>query len=475
VEENLGELFFYADGDLDQDLYVVSGSFEFNAGSPEYQDRLYFNNGRGEFTLKSEALPNTTASGSCVRASDFDADGDLDLFVGGRVVPAAYPMPAQSYLLINEGGKFNDRTNEISPALSLVGMVTDGLWTDVNSDNKPDLLIVGEFMAPTIFLNSEGRLVKSEDTDLGQHTGWWNGITSGDYDSDGDTDYVIGNLGLNNFYKASVKTPLRVYAKDLDDNNSIDAVLTCYLKAESGEMKEFPVHFLDELNSQSPKFRRRFNYYKKFGVADIERLLTIDERKDALVLDAKNTSTSLLENLGKGKFSIKSLPMLAQIAPVNGIVSADIDSDADLDLVLIGNDYGNEVFTGRHDALNGLVLTNDGKGNFSPLSLRQSGFIVKGDGKSLAKIIVNEKAVFVSSQNRDSLKVHSSRKDKTTRYFTPEINDVSAEFILADGKQTRIEFYWGSGYLAQSTRKVSWPTGARLKVKNNKGEVREEK
>lgn len=474
LEEDMGALFFDADGDLDMDLYVVSGSFEFNSGSNEYQDRLYINNGQGQFTLKLDALPNTTASGSCVRASDFDADGDLDLFVGGRVVPAGYPTAPQSYLLVNEAGKFVDKTNEISPGLSLVGMVTDGLWTDVNDDNKPDLLVVGEFMAPTIFLNSGGRLAKSENADLRQHSGWWNGITSGDYDSDGDTDYVIGNLGLNNFYKASMTTPLRVYAKDLDDNNSIDAVLTCYLKAESGEMKEFPVHFLDELNSQSPKFRRRFQYYKKYGVSDIERLLTQDERKDALILEAKNTSTSLLQNLGNGKFSVKSLPMLAQTAPVNGSVSTDVDDDGDLDLLLVGNDYGNEVFTGRHDAFNGLVLVNDGRGNFSPLPLSESGFVINRDGKSLTKMVVNNKTVLLSSQNRDSLKVFSSRLEKTTRYFTPRKDDLSAEFVMENGTKSKIEFYWGSGYLAQSTRKVRWPSGVRLKVKNIKGEIREE-
>ncbi len=474
LEEDRGALFFDADGDGDQDLYVVSGSFEFRAGSAEYQDRLYFNDGRGNFALNAQALPNTTASGSCVRAADFDRDGDLDLFVGGRVVPAAYPMPAQSYLLVNEGGKFSDKTNELAPDLGLAGMVTDALWTDVNNDGKSDLLVIGEFMAPTIFLNSEGRLIKAPNDELQKNRGWWNSITSGDYDSDGDIDYVLGNLGANNFYKASPSTPLRVYAKDLDENNSVDAVLTCYLKAESGEMKEFPVHFLDELNSQSPKFRRRFAYYKKYGVADLERTLTPEERKDALILDATNMSTSMLENLGDGKFRVTALPVLAQTAPVNGIVSEDIDSDGDLDLLLIGNDYGNEVFTGRHDAFNGLVLTNDGDGKFAPLPLTKSGFVVRGDGKALSKIVAGNKTVFLASQNRDSLKAYESTLNSSRTIFKPEADDISCEFTLANGKKSKVELYWGAGYLAQSTRQMQWPANVKAaRMRNVRGEVRE--
>jgi enediyne biosynthesis protein E4 len=474
--EDTGSLFFDADGDGDLDLYIVGGSFEFNAGSEQYQDQLYLNNGRGEFSASEGALPKTTSSGSCGRASDFDGDGDLDLFVGGRVVPAAYPMPPQSYLLVNDKGKFTDKTRELAVGLDSVGMVTDALWTDVDSDGKTDLLVVGEFMAPTLFVNSGGKLTKSNNEELAKHTGWWNSVTAGDYDRDGDIDYVLGNLGLNNFYKASPNQPLRVYAKDLDNNNSVDAVLTCHLKAETGEMKEYPVHFLDEMNSQSPKFRRMFAYYKKYGVADIERVLTVDERKASYVLDAKNTATSLLENLGGGKFNVKPLPVLAQIAPVNGIISSDLDADGDLDLAMVGNDFGNEVFTGRHDAFYGLVLLNDGAGIFSPLAAGKSGFQVKGDGKSLVTLISNNRKILLASQNRDNIKVFSSAKDAATKYFVPELNDISCEFQTGDGKKSKVEFYWGSGYLSQSTRKFELPSGVTsVRITDSKGKTREVK
>lgn len=458
--EDQGALFFDADGDADQDLYVVSGGFGYGPGDPMYQDRLYRNDGKGKFTHASDALPQEAHNGSCVRAADFDRDGDLDLFVGGMVVPAQYPFSAESMIMRNDGGRFTNVTSQVGPEIRSIGIVNDALWSDYNDDGYPDLILAGEFMPVTIFANTNGKLSKLQDSGLDQYSGWWSSLAGGDFDNDGDTDFVGGNLGLNNYYKASKEKPLRVYAKDLDDNNSVEAVLTCYFKSETGEMKEYPVHFWDELNSQSPKFRRKFEYYKQYGRASIEKLLTPAELKDGLVLECNYTSSSYIENLGGGKFRVHALPMLAQIAPLRGIVAEDVNDDGNLDLILTGNEYGNEVFTGRYDAFTGLVMQGDGAGKFEIVSSARSGFRVRGDAKALVKIQGKNATLFAATQNRDSLLTFSSTS-ATTLAFRPEPTDTHAVVTRSDGKKIKVEFYYGSGYFSQSSRRVSFGNDVR--------------
>ncbi|HEX5169709.1 MAG TPA: VCBS repeat-containing protein, partial [Cyclobacteriaceae bacterium] len=473
-EEDMGLLLFDADGDKDLDLYVVSGGSEYKAFETQYQDRLYLNDGKGKYRLAADALPAMTTSGSCVRAADFDGDGDLDLFVGGRVVPAKYPYPAMSYLLRNEGGKFTDVTEEWCPGLSTLGMVTDAIWSDVDNSGSSDLIIVGEFMSIAIFSNTEKGLARIS-SELDNFKGWWNSIVGGDFDHDGDIDYVAGNYGLNNSYCATAEYPLKVYAKDFDNNGSVDAVLACYLKEslnQNIERKLFPVHFWDELNSQSPKFRQQFSSYKQYGRVTMQGLFKPDELKDAIQLEANFMSSAYIENLGGGKFEITSLPMLTQVAPINGMVTDDINDDGNLDLLIIGNDYGNEVFVGRMDALTGLVLLGNGRGDFSVMQTSESGFKVSGDAKGLVKIIdANHRELYVASQNRDSLKVFEKNNQKMkSQFFTPEALDVRAEIIFETGKKEKIEFYFGSGFLSQSSRRTRIPTGVKeLIIYDSKG------
>jgi enediyne biosynthesis protein E4 len=471
-EEDQGALFFDADNDKDLDLYVVSGTFEWEAGSENHQDRLYINDGKGNFQLKPALLPDTKSSGSCVRAADIDSDGDMDLFVGGEVIPGQYPYAAESYVLINEGGKFLNKTKEWNETLQFVGIVNDALFTDVDLDGKLDLLIAGELMPIMILKNTGSKFERLSNTGLEKYSGWWNSITGADFDRDGDTDFVAGNLGLNNYYKASEETPLRVYAKDVDGNNSVDAILSCYLKAEDGTMKEFPVHFWEELNSQSPKFRRKFQYYKKYGRATMENLLTEDEKKDIKVYTTTYTASAYIENTGNGTFKLRSLPVEAQVAPVNGIVTDDINKDGFEDIVMIGNDYGNEIFTGKHDAFTGAVLINDRGAGFKNLSLRTRGFKVEGDGKALGKIVTPKGVVFAATQNRDSLKLFAA---SSSQIFTPNLDDAYAEIEMDNGSKQRVEFYYGSGYLSQSTRKIAiGPKVRSMKIYNTKGDVRVE-
>lgn len=462
VRELEGMLLFDADGDNDLDLYVVSGSIEFRPPSENYNDLLYKNDGKGKFVLDTLALPAKTASGSCVRAADFDGDNDLDLFVGGRVVPGGYPLPAESYLLRNDKGRFVNVTASLCNDLTAFGMITDAVFSDFDSDGRTDLMVVGEFMSITFFKNTGTRFTKLQNTGIEKYTGWWNSIAPADYDKDGDTDYVVGNLGLNNGYRIKENHPLKIYAKDFDGNGSVDPVLACFTRASTKDtaMRLYPVHFWDELNSQSPKFRKRFSHFKQYSKATIEDVLTPDDLKGALILEANHMATSYIENLGQGKFSLRIMPIEAQVSPVNGMVTDDVNDDGNLDVVTIGNDYGNEVFTGRYDASDGLVLLGNGKGAFTSVAPSKSGFHVSRDAKALAKAFdVNDNAIFIATQNRDSVKVFANKNKTSGKARTLKLLplDSRAEFVYANGEKTKIEFYYGSGYLSQSTRKVTVP------------------
>ena len=473
-EEDEALLLFDADGDHDLDLYIVSGSIESYNSQEPYQDRLYRNDGKGNFELAKEALPREESSGSCVRAADFDGDGDLDLFVGGRVVPGKYPLTPESYLLRNDNGKFLNVTREFCPELGNSGMIVDAMWSDFNNDGKIDLIAAGEF-TPVMFFQNSGSTFTKLKTEVDQHTGWWNSITAGDYDSDGDTDYVVGNLGINNNYQVTEKFPLKVYAKDFDGNGSIDPVLTCYMRESmtSSDKKLYPLHFWDELNTQSPKFRNKFSRYRQYSKATIDEVLTPDDMKDALILEANNMATSYIENLGNNKFTLKKLPMLAQVAPVNGMVTEDINDDGNLDVIMVGNNYGNEVFAGRYDAFTGLILVGDGQGNFTVMPSSESGFYVPGDAKALVNVSTNKGNLFIASQNKDSLRVFAKTKPTKNYNLMPQPLDFWAELIFDNGKKQKIEFYYGSGYLSQSTRSVQIPaTVNEVVIYDSKGKSR---
>ncbi|MBS1505474.1 MAG: VCBS repeat-containing protein [Bacteroidetes bacterium] len=472
LEEDEGLLLFDVDNDQDLDLYTVGGSIEPGTSMNIFQDHLYINDGKGNF--KATDLPNTNSSGSCVRAADFDRDGDLDLFVGGRVVPGGYPMPAESYLFQNEKGKLTDVTDQLAPGLKKTGMVTDALWTDYDNDGAIDLMVVGEFMPITFFKNNNGRLSRAIDSGLENKVGWWNSIGAGDFDRDGDIDYVVGNLGLNNNYHITDQTPLVVVAKDFDNNGSVDPVMACYLRTSmlSSETKLFPMHFWDELNSQSPLFRRKFRRYKQYSTKDIDLLFTPEELKGATRIEANEMATSFIENKGNGKFVLKRLETLAQVAPVFGIATGDFNGDGNLDFAMVGNDFGNEVFAGRYDAFTGLVMLGDGQLNFSLVPSAKSGFYVPGNAKSFVSLAGSAEPFYIASQNQDSLKVFSQRLKTPMKRFQPQPDDASAT-IEFNGKKQKIEFYYGSGFLSQSSRIVFLPEGIQnITVVDFKGKSR---
>ena len=406
IYEDLGAVLFDADQDGDPDLYVVSGGNEFPADDPAYRDRFYRNDGRGNFTVDSSAIPAITASGSCVRAGDYDQDGDLDLFVGSRLVPKQYPLPASSYVLRNEGGRFVDVTAQVAPELIELGLVTDAQWTDYDQDGALDLIVVGEWMPITFFRNEGSQFTDvTESTELAHTSGWWNCVVAGDFDQDGDPDYIVGNLGLNSRYHASADEPLRMYTKDYDQDGRIDPVLTYYIMGE-----EYPAAYRDALSDQMNPMRRRFPKYETYATTTFDELFTTTELEGAYVLEAERLTTSYLENQGNGPdghstFIVRDMPLITQTAPVHRMVTDDLNGDGHLDVLMVGNSYAPDVHVGRYDAFIGQALLGDGTGQFHPLTLGESGFYVDTDAKDIIQLKRNGNFTWVVASNNDSLRV----------------------------------------------------------------------
>jgi hypothetical protein len=458
-QENMGLLLFDADNDGDLDLYCANGSNEFPANTKNYEDQFFINDGKGNFILDSSALPVNYTSKSCLRAVDFDNDGDLDLFIGGRCLPGKYPLPVSSFIYRNDSKdgkiKFTDVTADVAKGLQNIGMVCDALWTDFDNDGWTDLIIAGEWMPVTFFKNNHGKLQNiTEQTGINTQSGWWNTITAGDFDNDGDIDYIVGNLGENSFFRASTQYPVNVYAKDFDNNGSIDAIVTVFLKDQNGIKKEYTAMNRDDIMNQLPGLKKKFLTYKQFAEADIHQLFTADEMKGALVLHANNFKSCYIKNNGNGKFELYPLPAMAQLVPLNGMIADDFNNDGNLDVAIIGNDYGNEVTDGRYDAMNGLVLLGDGKGNFTTQTLLQTGLFIPGDAKAFIKLKTADNGyLLAASQNRGPLKIFElNRKINNIPLL---INDASAQIKYKNGTSQKQEFYYGSSFLSQSARFLS--------------------
>jgi hypothetical protein len=478
LPENLGTLIFDADGDGYPDIYCASGSNEFPAGAKDYQDRLWMNDGKGNFVLDTTgAIPLNRTSKSCIKAADFDHDGDLDLFIGGRVLPGNYPLPVNSFIYRNDSRpghpKFTDVTSIVAPGLRQIGMICDAVWTDFDNDGWIDLIVVGEWMPVTFFRNDHGKFVNvTSQSGLSTEIGWWNSITAGDFDNDGDIDYIVGNLGQNSFYRASKQYPVGIYAKDFDNNKSLDAILTLFLPAEDGGMQEFPAASRDDMMKELPGLKKKFLTYKEYGHASFADLFSKRELKDAYIRHANNFSSCYLENLGNGKFRMHPLPWAAQLAPVYGMVVDDFNHDGNLDLALNGNDFGTEVTTGRYDALNGLVLLGDGRGNFSPQTILKSGLFIPGDGKSLIKLRGPRNTyLLAASQNSGPLKIF---KNNMVQQVIPLKDDDRIMLItLKNGRIRKEEIGYGSSFLSQSSRlAVINESIQKIEIINARGQTR---
>ncbi|MEM6698608.1 MAG: FG-GAP-like repeat-containing protein, partial [Bacteroidota bacterium] len=388
--EDMGSLFFDADQDGDLDLYVVSGGNEFSKRPDLLQDRLYINDNNQGFIRSQTALPKIIGSGGRVSAGDYDQDGDLDLFIGGRLSPANYPKPGISYLLENKGGKdlnlkFEDVTTKIAPELQEIGMVTDALWSDYDNDNDLDLIVVGEWMPITIFDNGNGQFNKSTVQQLNSASGWWYSLAQGDFDQDGDIDYIAGNLGTNYKYQASPDAPFDVYADDFDQNGRQDIVLGYY---QDGE--QFPLRGRQCSSEQIPTIALKFKDYHSFATSDLADIYGTKNLENAYHLQATTFESVYIKNKGDGEFEVHPLPTLAQISNINDLLVDDFDEDGYLDIILAGNLHDAEIETPRNDASLGLFLKGDGKGNFEAVDMAESGLYLPGNVRDLSVIRVGE-------------------------------------------------------------------------------------
>ncbi len=395
--EDTGILFFDADGDGDEDLYIGSGGNEYYHEDERLIDRLYFNDGSGHFVYQKDALPVFHNQTSCVRTCDYDADGDLDLFVGTRSKPVNYGWPTDSYLLENNGdGTFINNVSAI-PELEKLGMVTDAGWTDIDGDGDWDLVVVGDWMPLTYFVQQEESFYKQT---VAKTNGWWNTIVFSDVDDDGDEDWLAGNFGWNSNLQPSLKEPVRLYLRDFDGNLSKDPVLTYYRQG-----KEFPFEGLDMLSKQMVYLKKRFQVYEKFANSTVTEVFQPEELEKAMVREVFTFATVLVLNEGQKGLTVRALPVAAQEAPVMSIIAEDLDGDSKKDLVLGGNFYELQPAIGRMDASYGVLLKGDGVGNFEVIDNQAAGLWLEGQIRDLKLVKLGNKQHLVAARNNDGVQV----------------------------------------------------------------------
>jgi len=448
-DEDMGSLFFDADLDGDLDLIIASGGTSYPVGSKYYADRLYLNNGKGNFS--KEIILGGSSSSSVVAGADFDKDGDIDVFIGGRVVPGDYPQTPKSKLYQNNASSdksvpLRNIADQVA-GLEFAGMVTSAIWSDFDNDSWVDLILVGEWMPLTIFKNSQGVLKKFESASLIHSTGWWNSITGADFDHDGDIDYVAGNLGLNSRFTCSTSEPIALYAKDFDNNGTIDPILCMYIDGQ-----QHAPYFRSQLLTQLPALKKRFNTYEKYSKAAFSDIFSQEDLHGAFVLRSETFASSYFENKGNGMFAITPLPLSFQISPINGIIATDVDNDGNVDILSVGNSYSNDGFVGRDDAGTGACLLGDGKGNFRMASNLETGFRADMDAKAMNTLLVGKEELLVISNNNGPLESFSFHQDVSIRLERLQPLDAYALVTLRSGAQYKQEFYYGGSYLAQSSR-----------------------
>tara|TARA_R110000765_G_scaffold27026_7_gene66017 strand:+ start:16109 stop:19369 length:3261 start_codon:yes stop_codon:yes gene_type:complete len=402
--EDIDALFVDINNDGFTDLYVVSGGNEYPKNDFHYTDRIYLNQGNGIFK-KGAILNSARISGSTVKAADYDGDGDLDLFIGARHTPQQYPNPASSMLLINDNGQLSNKTESLSPQLLNMGMVTDAIWSDYDNDSDLDLIVVGEWMPITIFENNNGSLSKLEMEDFKSSYGWWFSIEQGDFDNDGDMDYIAGNLGLNYKYKTSTDKPFDVYYNDFDANGNADIVLGYYNKE-----KHYPLRGFSCSSEQIPDLKKKIVKYDAFASMELKDVYGEEKLKNSLHYSADTFASVYIENIGDGKFKMTNLPNIAQLTNLNDMLISDFNGDGSLDVLAVGNLYVSEIETPRNDAGTGVLLLGDGKGSFTAKRGSEIGFYAAKDAKKLITITNNKKDYYLVGNNNDALQFFELQK-----------------------------------------------------------------
>ena len=468
--EELGSIIADFDGDGDNDMFIATGSYEFSDGHESLKDQL-FENQSGQLVNISSSLPNYGSNACNISAADYDNDGDIDILIGGRVSHGDYPNASTSYLLENTSkGSISFQLAQDVPDMDGLGMVTDALWTDYNNDGWKDLIVTTELGEINIFKNSSEGITKIESSTLSGVTGFWNSISAGDLDKDGDMDYVLGNIGRNTYYPITLDHPYRIYVNDFDKNSSEDALPFVYLKDRKGELQEFPfssrMDFAKEINA----IRKMLPSYDLYAQADRDQLITTPTLRETKVFEANYPYSSILWNQGSGNFELEPLPDMAQLAPVYGSLIHDVNEDGHADIILVGNDYGTELVFGRMDAMNGLVLIGDAEGNYRATTYNESGFYVPDDGKSLTFINWGGQPSLLSGSNKSAIKKHDL--SSSGRLYLLESDDFKVTYTTDE--QTWIsEHPYGQGFLSQSSRHIVIPSSvSNISIEKSNGEKR---
>ncbi|WP_452599696.1 VCBS repeat-containing protein [Pontimicrobium sp. MEBiC01747] len=396
--EDTDAKFIDIDNDNDLDLYVTSGGYEFEENSPFLQDRLYINDGTGHFT-KSNALPNLRVNSSSIAVSDYDEDGDLDIFVGVRVVHGKYPLSNQSYLLENKNGTLIEVTNEIMDHVSDLRIVNDAVFSDYDNDGDKDLLVVGEWMPIIVYENDDKKFRKKEIKALKNTNGWYNTIQEIDINNDGNVDYVLGNLGINNKFHPTIEKPLHIYADNFDANNTFDIALSKVSK--TGAL--IPVRGKECSSQQTPYINNKLKSYKEFAVATMPEIYGQDKLKNATHYKASTFESLILINNGAGTFTKQNLPNRAQLGPTLGVESIDVNNDGFLDILGVGSIYEAEVETIRYDASKGYIVLGGNKGELK--WYRDRSFFNEGEAKAIKQILINNEVHFIILNKNSSLKM----------------------------------------------------------------------
>ena len=447
--EDQSILIFDADKDGDMDIYVASGGNEDAADKPELmEDRLYVNEGKGMF--KRGLLPSMRVGKSCVIGGDFDKDGDYDLFVGGSNIPGHFEKEPRSFLLLNTNGHFTDVTEYLANGLLQSGMIKSAIWTDYDNDNDLDIIAVGDWMGIKVWKNNSGAFTEvAKESGLDSTNGHWRSIVGGDFDNDGDIDYVVGNLGTNTRYHATREFPLELHYKDYDENGSVD-----FLHGRYEDSVLYPARLTASLIIQMPTLRYKYLFAKSFADAKLTSIVGGDTNLySGGSRYVYEMNSLMLINDGKGSFTTKRLPVISQISPIYGMIAEDIDNDGNLDLVHTGNFYGPDRDMWRYDAGIGMVLKGDGKLGFKELSVKESGFYVPGEGRALIMMPRADKnsLLLLSSANKGTLQIFEKTLNAKTSLLKLNQSEMLTHAIIEykNGKKRRHEFHNGSGHLSQ--------------------------